>query len=71
MRMQITLPPELAERLRQLAVLEHRYPRQQAEVLLYRALQSAGDSHERALPQDAARAAAGSAAALVAGQADT
>src|SRR5262249_24350602 len=41
MRIQLTIPKELEKSLRQLAILEHRYPRQQAEVLLYQAIQRA------------------------------
>src|SRR5262245_5475639 len=57
MRIQLTIPKELEKSLRQLAILEHRYPRQQAEVLLYQAIQRAMVAHDTTLPYDAARVA--------------
>jgi len=54
MRIQINIPPHLAERLRQLAMQEHRYPRQQAEVLLYQALRSPVDFHDTPPEQEIA-----------------
>jgi hypothetical protein len=59
MRMQITIPPHLAERLRQLAVCEHRFPRQQAEILLWRAIELTDLPQETQQPQDAAMAVDG------------
>jgi hypothetical protein len=57
MRLQLTIPKELEKNLRQLAILEHRYPRQQAEVLLYQAIQRAMVAHATTLPHDTARSA--------------
>lgn len=42
MRFQVTLPKDLAERLQLIALKEHRYPRQQAELMLYRAIEQVG-----------------------------
>lgn len=41
MRMQIFLPDELAEHLKNLAWYENRYPKQQAEWLLHKAISQA------------------------------
>jgi hypothetical protein len=39
MRLTVYIPPDLTEKLKHLAWLEHRYPRQQAEYLLQQAIQ--------------------------------
>lgn len=46
MRMQISIPTVLLERLHELARREHRFPRQQAEILLYRAIEQAVSDQE-------------------------
>jgi hypothetical protein len=57
MRMQLTIPPELETRLRQLAILEHRDPRRQAEVILYRAIQRASGAPDTPLLHETTRRA--------------
>lgn len=46
MRMQISIPTVLLERLHELARREHRFPKQQAEILLYRAIEQAVSDRE-------------------------
>ena len=48
MRMQLDIPPHLSTALKILATTEHRYPRQQAECLLCRAIERALTEYETA-----------------------
>lgn len=53
MRMQISIPTALLDRLHELARQEHRDPKQQAEILLYRAIEQAVRDHSA--PDDGQR----------------
>ena len=61
MRVQLTIPQELETCLRELAIWEHRDPRQQAEVLLYEAIERAMVAYNTTQPPETARSAAGDA----------